>query len=93
MPGFTRNAGPIMLGCGITEPFQHFVNRALRVFGSRGSDIMDINYLLKRQQISLMRAKPANSVEARAAHEGLARCYGEKLQQSTYPHAAVTIVS
>ena len=54
---------------------------------------MDINYLLKREQISLMRAKAANSVEARAAHEGLARCYGEKLQQSTYPHAAVTIVS
>ncbi len=54
---------------------------------------MDINYLLKREQISLMQAKKASSVEARIAHEELARCYGARLRQTTYPHAAVPITA
>ncbi len=58
-----------------------------------GSFVMDINYLLKREQISLMRAEVAGSVEARIAHQGLARGYGERLRQSAYPHAAVPDVS
>jgi hypothetical protein len=50
---------------------------------------MDINYLLKREQISLMRARAARSIEARIAHEGLARGYRAILRQSSYPHAAI----
>jgi hypothetical protein len=36
---------------------------------------MDVNYLLHRQQVSLIRAAVADSPESRAAHEGLARGY------------------
>lgn len=49
---------------------------------------MDINYLLKREQVSLLRAKSALSIEARIAHAGLARGYAAKLRESTYPHAS-----
>lgn len=48
---------------------------------------MDINYLLKREQVSLMRAKAARSAEARVAHEGLARAYGQRLRQVAFPNA------
>jgi hypothetical protein len=47
---------------------------------------MDINYLLKREQVSLMMAKLAVSREARFAHAGLARGYGALLAASDYPH-------
>lgn len=50
---------------------------------------MDINYLLKREQISLMRAQAARGAEARAAHQGLARAYGLRLRQIAFPGAAV----
>ncbi|MFS2111444.1 hypothetical protein ACCC88_17270 [Sphingomonas sp. Sphisp140] len=40
---------------------------------------MDLNYLLHRHQISLMRASAAASVEARHAHEGLARGYAKRI--------------
>jgi hypothetical protein len=46
---------------------------------------MDINYLLMREQVSLMRAKSARSVEARKAHEGLARSYAAKLRRIAFP--------
>ncbi|WP_213980615.1 hypothetical protein [Sphingomonas sp. dw_22] len=46
---------------------------------------MDINYFLKRQQISLMRAKSARSVEARLAHEGLASGYANQLRRIAFP--------
>lgn len=36
---------------------------------------MDVNYLLHRQQVSLIRAAVAECPESRAAHEGLARGY------------------
>lgn len=51
---------------------------------------MDINYLLMREQISLMRAKAARSVEARRAHEGLARGYAEKLRSFAFPEGRFT---
>ena len=50
---------------------------------------MDINYLLMREQVSLMRARVAASIEARMAHEGLARGYAARLRQSGYRHAAI----
>lgn len=40
---------------------------------------MDLNYLLYRHQISLMRADDAASPEARHAHQGLARGYAERI--------------
>lgn len=41
---------------------------------------MDLNYLLSRQQISLMRADAAASPEARVAHRSLARCYADRIR-------------
>lgn len=37
---------------------------------------LDLNYLFRREQISLVQARTAASLEARAAHAGLARGYG-----------------
>lgn len=47
---------------------------------------MDINYILRREQISLYNASVAKSSPARIAHEGLAREYGRLLDGSTFPH-------
>lgn len=47
---------------------------------------MDTNYLLAREQVSLMRAKEAKSVEARHAHAGLARGYHAILAARGFPH-------
>ena len=41
--------------------------------------MMDVNYLLHRQQVSLIRASRADSPESRAAHEGLARAYRDRV--------------
>lgn len=37
---------------------------------------MDLNYLLHREQVSLMRADKAGCNEARQGHRALARAYG-----------------
>jgi hypothetical protein len=50
------------------------------------SKIMDINYLLRREQQSLARAKSSPSRAARAAHRAFARAYGILLVKSSYPH-------
>lgn len=47
---------------------------------------MDTNYLLKREQISLMMAARAKGVEARFAHFELARGYGAMLVAKLFPH-------
>ena len=47
---------------------------------------MDVNYLLAREQISLMRAAETASVEARHAHLGLARGYASALIERGFPH-------
>lgn len=47
---------------------------------------MDINYLLRREQISLMMAARATSPEARHAHGALARGYGTLLAKARFPH-------
>jgi len=44
---------------------------------------MDLNYLFHRQQVERTRAKAADSAEARAAHEQLARCYEAMINQRT----------
>lgn len=41
---------------------------------------MDLNYLLSRHQISLIRAGAASCAEARMAHNGLARGYAEQIR-------------
>lgn len=55
--------------------------------------MMDVNYLLHRQQVSLIRATLAKSASARASHETLARAYREQINayresncMSTPPH-------
>lgn len=47
---------------------------------------MDVNYLLSREQIELIKARDAATPEARAAHAGLARVYGAALERSDFPH-------
>ena len=44
-----------------------------------GRRIMDLNYLLHRHQISLMRADAAQCTEARHSHLGLARAYARRI--------------
>lgn len=42
---------------------------------------MDLNYLLSRHQISLVRADAAASPEARYAHRNLAKGYAERIRE------------
>lgn len=42
---------------------------------------MDLNYLFKREQISLVNAERARSRSARAAHAGLARGYARAIAE------------
>lgn len=52
---------------------------------------MDINYTLKREQISLHNALNAPSAAARIVHRKLARAYGALLATSSYPHASARV--
>ena len=47
---------------------------------------MDTNYLLRREQVSLMMAERAIGLEARFVHSGLAREYGRMLVARGFPH-------
>ena len=49
---------------------------------------MDINFLLKREQIALMLVKAAETLEARNDHERLARFYGARLREVAFPTVA-----
>ncbi|MDX3900345.1 MAG: hypothetical protein QHC40_07540 [Sphingobium sp.] len=40
---------------------------------------LDVNYLLHRQQISLLRAQSARSSEGRVAYEEMARGYSDRI--------------
>jgi len=44
---------------------------------------MDLNYLFHRQQVERHRAETADSQEARAAHEELARRYEQQIEEIT----------
>jgi hypothetical protein len=46
---------------------------------------LDLNYLLSREQISLVRAERAACLSSRAAHAGLARGYAALLDAVPYP--------
>jgi hypothetical protein len=46
---------------------------------------LDLNYLLHREQISLMRARRAACGSSRASHAGLARGYAALLDAEPYP--------
>jgi hypothetical protein len=41
---------------------------------------MDLNYLLFRHQVSLMRADQASCAEAKIAHRGMAHNYAERIR-------------
>lgn len=45
-----------------------------------GASIMDLNDLLHRHQVALMRAASAATNEARESHDGTARCYETKIE-------------
>ncbi|EQA97005.1 hypothetical protein L485_23305 [Sphingobium baderi LL03] len=45
----------------------------------RPMNMVDVNYLLHRQQVSLIRAEKSRSAAGRAAYEDLARSYGERV--------------
>ncbi len=47
---------------------------------------MDINYLLKREQVSFMMAGRATGVESRDAYLELASSYGKLLVALCFPH-------
>jgi hypothetical protein len=42
--------------------------------------VMDLNYLLSRHQIALMRADVADCTEAAIAHRGMAREYAKRIR-------------
>lgn len=67
---------------------EQLVTERLCALAPDGSVVMDINYLLKRQRASLAQARNAHCVEARIAHEGLARAYAARLRQATRPQIA-----
>jgi hypothetical protein len=46
----------------------------------------DLNYLLHREQVALLRAQLAASSESRCAHEGLARAYGVRIRDHRAPY-------
>lgn len=50
------------------------------------SRVMDINYLLRREQESLARSLSSPSRAARAVHHAFAIEYGRLLVESSYPH-------
>jgi hypothetical protein len=48
-----------------------------------GRDFVDLNYLFHRQQVERSRARAADSVSAREAHEELAQRYEEEIERLT----------
>jgi len=48
--------------------------------------LLDTNYILQREQISLMMARKATCSAARHAHRRLARAYGALLAAGPFPH-------
>ncbi len=44
---------------------------------------MDLNYLFHRQQVERTHAEAAESEEARTAHEQLAKCYEQEIENRT----------
>ena len=44
---------------------------------------MDLNYLFHRQQVERSRSETAESVEARTAHEQLAKRYEDRIETLT----------
>lgn len=52
---------------------------------------MDINYLLHREQVSLMMARRAVGHEAQHAHRSLALAYAKQLRDGGFPHRAPSV--
>ena len=52
-----------------------FFRSATLPLAGDGSTLMDINYMLAREQIELMLARAATHAGARAAHQGMADRY------------------
>ncbi len=52
---------------------------------------MDMNYILRREQISLHNAQTSPSRSARIAHRAFAAAYGAMLGRSSFPHRRYSI--
>lgn len=52
---------------------------------------MDLNYVLKREQISLVHARTASCGPSRAAHAGLARGYARLARTGHYAFKAAPL--
>lgn len=59
----------------------------------RGGSVMDVNYILGREQTSLYNAAHAQSAPARIAHEQLATAYGLLLAASSFSHRSSVSLS
>ncbi|WP_186456844.1 hypothetical protein [Sphingomonas suaedae] len=53
---------------------------------------MDLNYLLYRHQVSLMRAEAADCLCARRSHRDLARGYAQRIGALRAAHGADTML-
>lgn len=51
----------------------------------------DVNYLLHRQQVSLIQAQGTRSNEGRAVYENLARCYIDQVQAYRQANARLIV--
>ncbi|CAM5386909.1 hypothetical protein ACFSUK_17605 [Sphingobium scionense] len=49
----------------------------------------DLNYLLKREQEEIMRAKASICFAARTAHEGLAQGYAKRIRDHRLPYRSL----
>jgi len=54
--------------------------------------MLDVNYLLHRQQVSLIQAAVASCPESRAAHEDMARAYLDQVRDSARANRRATTI-
>lgn len=72
-------------------PFLSIVRLRDTVLPLFGTVAMDINYILRREQVSLYNASVAASGPARLAHEGMALAYACLLAEAGFPNRSAKI--
>jgi hypothetical protein len=63
----------------VVSAFGRSTNLYTVMYGRRATMEMDVNYLLHRQQMSLMRAQSSRSQKGRNAYENLAQSYTDRI--------------
>lgn len=51
----------------------------------------DLNYLLKREQVELLKAQQSTCASARAAHRLLADGYGRRIREHRHPYRSGSV--